>query len=189
MDVKEIQEVKTKEDIIAILDKNEIAYSMTKCNGREKICISFDGESNCYSNSAITIQTCNKDICRVYPNEILYIAIEDRKTVLYLTDRKIETNYHIDYWKRVLNEKCFVQQHYSYIDNPRYVEEVIKDFVTLRCGEKKYKVYASMRKIGAFKKFFKFQKIHINLWLFKETRKIKMNTPLFVKCSFSIKAI
>lgn len=145
-------EVKTKSEIIEILDANDITYRMTKCNGHEKICISFDGESNCCCNSAITIQTCNKDIHRVYPYEILYIAIEDRKSVIYLTDRKIETNYHIDYWKRVLNDKCFAEPHYSYIVNLNYVTEVTKDFVILRNSDDEYKVYTSSRKIGAFKK-------------------------------------
>lgn len=152
MEVKEIEQTKTKEDIIEILDANDIAYRMTNCNGYEKICISFDGESNCCCNSAITIQTCNKDIYRVYPYEILYIAIENRKSVIYLTDQKIETNYHIDYWKRVLNDKCFAEPHYSYIVNLNYVAEVTKDFVILRNSKDKYRVYTSSRKVSAFKK-------------------------------------
>lgn len=52
----------------------------------------------------------------------------------------------------VLDEKYFAQPHYSYLVNLNYVEEVTKDFVTLRCGEDEYKVYTSLRKIGAFKK-------------------------------------
>ncbi len=88
----------------------------------------------------------------MHPHEIIYIAIEDRKSVLYLTDSKIETHYSMEHWKTVLDEKSFAQPHYSYIVNLHYVKEVTKDFVTLRCGEEKYKVYTSMRKIGAFKK-------------------------------------
>lgn len=153
MEVKEIGQVKTKEDIIEILDANSINYSITKCNSCERICISFDDESNCCCNSAITVQTSNKEIIyRVCPCEILYIAIENRKSVLYLTDRKIETNYHIDHWRSVLNAKYFAQPHYSYIVNLNYVEEVTKDFVTLKYGDDKYEVYTSSRKINAFKK-------------------------------------
>jgi DNA-binding LytR/AlgR family response regulator len=88
----------------------------------------------------------------VYPHEIIYIAIEDRKSVLYLTDRKIETHYSMEHWKAVLDEKSFAQPHYSYIINLHYVEEVTKDFVILRHSDNEYKVYTSMRKIGAFKK-------------------------------------
>lgn len=152
MDVKEIEQLKTKAEIIEMLDANDIDYNVTKCNGCERICISLGNESNGCCNSAITIQTCNKDIHRVYPQEILYIAIEDRKSVLYLTDRKIETNYNLNHWKIILNAKCFSQPHYSYIVNLNYVEEVSKDFVTLKCGEDKYKVYTSSRKISSFRK-------------------------------------
>ena len=76
-----VKNVKTKAEIIEMLDANDIDYSITTCGGRERLCISFDDTPNC-CNSAITVQTCNKDICRVYPNEILYIAIKDRKSVL-----------------------------------------------------------------------------------------------------------
>lgn len=153
MEVKEIGQPKTKEDIIEILDANSINYSITKCNSCERICISFYDESNRCCNSAITVQTSNKDIIyRVCPSEILYISIESRKSVLYLTGRKIETNYHIDHWKSVLDAKCFAQPHYSYIVNLNYVEKVTKDFVTLKYGDNEYEVYTSLRKIGAFKK-------------------------------------
>ena len=72
--------------------------------------------------------------------------------MLYLTDSKIETHYPMEHWKKVLDEKSFTQPHYSYLVNLNYVEEVTKDFVTLRCSKDEYKVYTSMRKIGAFKK-------------------------------------
>lgn len=152
MGATEIEQTKTKDDIIEILGANGIAYSMTKCNGSERICISLCDEANCSCNSAITIQTCNKDIHRVFPHEILYIAIEDRKSVLYLKDRKIETNNHLNHWKNILNEKCFAQPHYSYIVNLNYVEKVTKDFVILKYDEVEHKVYTSLRKLSTFKK-------------------------------------
>ena len=128
---------------------------MSKCGGCERICISVEDETNCYCYSAITVQTCNKDtICRVYPHEILFIAIENRKSVLYLTDRRIETHYPIDYWIEELDENFFVQPHYSYIVNLNYVDEVTKDFVKIKYEDKEYSVYTSSRKIGAFKKAF-----------------------------------
>lgn len=152
MEVKEIGQTKTKEKVIEILNANGIPHLVTKCRGCDRICISF-GDTGCGCQScAIAVQTCSKDICRVYPRDILYIAIEDRKSVLYLTDRKIETHYSMDHWKAVLDEKTFAQPHYSYIVNLNYVSEVTKEFVVLKCGEKEYKVYTSSRKLGAFKK-------------------------------------
>ena len=159
MAVKEIGKAMTKEDIIEILDTNNIDYSITTCNGCERICISFDDISD-VCDSAIIVQTCDKDtVCRVQINEIMFIGIENRKSVLYLTDKKIETHYPIDYWKDKLDGDVFVQPHYSYIVNLNYVDEVTKDFVKIKYGNKEHSVYTSSRKIGAFRKaFLKFSK-------------------------------
>lgn len=153
MAVKEIEKAKTKAEIIEILDANGMDYRMTVCDGYERICIPLSDEVNC--NTAIIVQTCNKDVlCKVYLNEILFIAIENRKSVLYLTDKKIETHYSIDYWKEKLDEAVFVQPHYSYIVNLNYVDEVTKDFVKIKNGVQEHSVYTSSRKISAFRKAF-----------------------------------
>lgn len=146
MEIKEIG--RTKEEITEILNDSGLPYFSTVYRGCEGFFIPVGDLT--YPGLSVTL--CNKDICRVYPHEILYIAIEDRKSVLYLTDRKIETHYSMEHWKDVLDEKSFAQPHYSYLVNLNYVEEVTKDFVIIRCDENEYKVYTSMRKIGAFKK-------------------------------------
>lgn len=148
MKTKEIEHIKTKEEITEILNSNDLAHYQVTYHGCKGLFI----PTNVGTYPGIVVTQCNKDICRVYPHEIIYIAIEDRKSVLYLTDRKIETHYSMEHWKEVLDEKSFAQPHYSYIVNLHYVEDVTKDFVTLRHGENEYKVYTSMRKIGAFKK-------------------------------------
>ena len=148
METKEIEHIKTKEEITEMLSSNGLSHFTVTYHGCKGIFIPTD-DGTC---SGIAVTKCNKDICRVYPHEIIYIAIEDRKSVLYLTDGKIETHYPMEHWKEVLDEKSFAQPHYSYIVNLHYVEEVTKDFVILRYGEEEYRVYTSMRKIGAFKK-------------------------------------
>lgn len=148
MELKEIGHIKTKEEITEILNSNGLSHYSVTYHGCKGVFIPKDDGT--YPGIAVT--KCNKDICRVYPHEIIYIAIEDRKSVLYLTDGKIETHYSMEHWKEVFDENSFAQPHYSYIVNLHYVEDVTKDFVTLRCDEKEYKVYTSMRKIGAFKK-------------------------------------
>lgn len=148
MKTKEIGQIKTKEKITDILNSNGLAHYSVTYHGYKGVFIPTDDGT--YPGMVVT--KCNKDICRVYPHEIIYIAIEDRKSVLYLTDRKIETHYSMEHWKEVLDEKSFAQPHYSYIVNLHYVEEATKDFVTLKHGEDEYKVYTSMRKIGVFKK-------------------------------------
>lgn len=148
METKGINRAKTKEEITDILNNNGLSYVPTTYRGCEGFFIPVSDLT--YPGLFVTM--CNKDICRVYPHEILYIAIEDRKSVLYLKDRKIETHYSMEHWKDILHEKSFAQPHYSYLVNLNYVEEVTKDFVIIRCGDKEYKVYTSMRKLGAFKK-------------------------------------
>ena len=149
----EIDQVKS--NIIDFLNNKKISYNLIDDGNYDKICISF-GNKYCkdsFCNTSIIVLASNKDVYRVYPNEIIYIAIEKRKSVLYLTDnRRIETNYHLDHWKDVLDKKSFAQPHYSYIVNLNYVEKVTKDFVTLKCGVNKYVVYTSSRKITSFKK-------------------------------------
>lgn len=152
METKEIRHPKTKEEIIEILNTSGLLYFPTTYRGCDGFFIPVSNSENIFTYPGLSVTMCNKDICRVYPNEILYIAIEDRKSVLYLTNRKIETHCSMEHWKDVLDEKSFAQPHYSYLVNLNYVEETTKDFVTLRYGEDEYKVYTSLRKIGAFKK-------------------------------------
>ncbi len=148
----------TKAKLIELMEQNDIAYNLLECCGCGRFCIDLCGEENTCKryccNSGIIVQTSNKDVCRIYPNEILYIAIEDRKSVLYLTDRKIETNYRLEYWKCLLDIKAFAQPHHSFIVNFNYVEEITKDFVKVKYNDNVYSIYTSLRKIGAFKKAF-----------------------------------
>ncbi len=152
METKEIGHIKSKEEIEEILNSNGLSYYPVTYHGCNGLFIPAGDSKGYRTYPSISVTMCNKDICRVYPHEIIYIAIEDRKTVLYMTDGKIETHYPMEHWKEVLDEKSFAQPHYSYIVNLHYVKEVTKDFVILRYGGNEYKVYASMRKIGALKK-------------------------------------
>ena len=154
MKTKEIGHIKTKEKIMEILNHNDLAHYMVTHHGCKGIFIPTGDSENHRTYPGIAITMCNKDICKVYPHEIIYIAIEDRKSVLYLTDGKIETHYPMEHWKEVLDEKSFAQPHYSYIVNLHYVEEVTKDFVKLKHVNKEYSVYTSSRRIGAFRKAF-----------------------------------
>ena len=152
MKTKEIEHIKSKEKTEEILNSNGLSHYPVTYHGCNGFFIPTGNSEGYCTYPGISVTMCNKDICRVYPHEILYIAIEDRKSVLYLTDRKIETHYSIDHWKTLLDINSFAQPHYSYLVNLHYVEDVTKDFVILRYGEQLYKVYTSLRKIGAFKK-------------------------------------
>ena len=147
-----------KAKLIEFMEQNDIDYNLLECFDCGRFCIDFSGKENTYKkyccNSGIIVQASNKDIFRVYPHEILYIAIEYRKSVLYLTDRKIETNYRLEHWKGILDLKTFAQPHHSFIVNLNYVDEVTKEWVKVKYKGKEYPIYTSSRKIGAFKKAF-----------------------------------
>ena len=154
--VTEKEAIKAK--LIEFMEQNDIAYNLLECCCCDRFCIDLCGEENACKkyccNSGIIVQTSNKDVCRIYPHEILYIAIEDRKSVLYLTNRKIETNYRLGHWKGILDLKTFAQPHHSFIVNLNYVDEVTKEWVKVKYRGVEYPVYTSSRKIGAFKKAF-----------------------------------
>ena len=146
----------TKAAIIELLNKNGIEFCETNFYGCDTICITFNQntENQQCIDSAITVLTSEKDVCRIYPHEILYISIERRNTILHLTDREILTPYPINFWKSVLSEKFFMQPHYSYLVNLNYVDNITKNRVTLKHGDKNYVIYASSRKIILFKEAF-----------------------------------
>lgn len=152
MEVKEIGQPKTKAEITELLSDNGLSCIPITYYGCDGLFVPFEDSENLDFSPGIPVTTCSKDICIVYPHEIVYIAIEGRKSVLYLTDRKLETYHPIEHWKTVLDENSFAQPHYSYIVNLHYVSEVTRDFVKVRYGDKEELVYTSSRKIGAFKK-------------------------------------
>ena len=151
MTVKDVKKSINEGKITKALNDRGIAYfpiSIYGCDGF------FIPASDDKFYPGIAVTTCNKDNYRIYPHEILYIAIEDRKSVLYLTNGKIETNFHLEHWKNLLDANCFAQPHYSYIVNLNYVAEVTKDSVKIKYGSQEHSVYTSSRKISAFKKAF-----------------------------------
>ena len=145
-----IEKEETKLKLIEFLEQNNIEYNLCECCGNNRFCIDLD--SDC--KSEIIVQASNKDIRKIHPREILYIAIESRKSVLYLTYGKVETNQHLEYWKGILDPEAFAQPHHSFIVNLNYVDEVTKEFVKAKYNDKEYSVYTSSRKIGSFKKAF-----------------------------------
>lgn len=148
-----------KSMIMEFLEKIEIPYSVIEIDSKEKICIDLSFGCKTYENklyyAPLSVSMSNKGVCKVYPYEIMYIAIEDRESVLHLIDeRTIKTNFNISYWESVLPTNCFVRPHNSYIVNLNYVTEVTHDFVYLKYKETNDSVYTSQRKVSKFKKAF-----------------------------------
>ena len=151
-------EVKTESKLIDVLEQLGLNFKIIECCGARKICINLncdDGDCNCpCCSSDIIVQTSSKEECRIRQRDIIYIAIENRKSAVYVDGKRIETNYSLDYWKKILNPKIFAQPHSSFLVNLCFVEEVTKDFVIIKHKGKDYSVYTSSRKLASFKKAF-----------------------------------
>ena len=150
---------KVKLTVLEFLEKNEILYSLIENDDCESICIDLNFNNETFKSdfyyAPLMIETSDKDACKVYPYEIMHIAIEDRESVLYLIDKKvIRTNYNISHWENVLSSRCFKRPHHSYIVNLNYVTEVTQDCVYLKYKNNLYTIYTSQRKVRKFKKAF-----------------------------------
>ena len=154
-----------KSIVMEFLEKNEIPYSIIENDDDKKICIKFEYEyeyetfRNNHYYIPFTLSMSNKDVCKVYPYEIMYIAIEGRESVIHLIEgTTIKTNHNISYFENILPNSCFARPHNSYIVNLNYVTKVTREFVYLEYKERKYSIYTSQRKVSTFKKSF------LNFW-------------------------
>lgn len=155
-DVAEKINAEAETKIIDILNEFKVDFKIIECYGSKKICINcknVDCNKLC-CGSDIIVQTSTKDVCRIRQCDIIYIAIENRKSAVYIDGKRIETNYSLNFWKNLLNPKIFAQPHSSFLVNLSYVNEVTKDFVKIKHKNKEYSVYTSSRKLSSFKKAF-----------------------------------
>ncbi len=148
----------TEAKLLGVLEQLGLDFKIIECCGSRKICINLnckDRDCNrpCCS-SDIIVQTSSKKECRIRQCDIIYIAIENRKSAIYIDGKRIVTNYSLEHWKEKLNPKIFAQPHSSFLVNLCYVEEVTKDFVKIKHKGKDYSVYTSSRKLASFKKAF-----------------------------------
>lgn len=93
---------------------------------------------------------------RIYIKDILFVAIENRHTVIHTAARAYETNDSFTVWRKRLEEfPCFTQSHQSYYVNLKYVEHFDKDEVVLKGDNQKlFQLPLSRRKYASFKKTF-----------------------------------
>lgn len=150
---------KVKLTVLEFLNRNQIPYSLIENDNCESIHIDLNFEENTFKSdfyyAPLMVETSDKGICKVYPYEIMHIAIEDRESVLYLIDKTvIRTNYNISHWDDVLSSRCFKRPHNSYIVNLNYVNKVTKYFVYMKYRNNYYSIYTSQRKVAKFKKAF-----------------------------------
>lgn len=148
-----------KSVVVDFFEKNEIPYSVIKLDNDEKIYINLECGCEIHKNShyyiPFVVAMSNKDVCKVYPYEVMYITIEGRESVIHLIQgTTIKTHNSISYFEKILPNNCFSRPHNSYIVNLNYVTKVTHEFVYLKYKETEYSIYTSQRKVSAFKKAF-----------------------------------
>lgn len=157
-DAAEKIDAEAEAKLVDVLKDSGLDFEIVQCCGSNRLCVNLSGNNKACEraccNSDIIVQTSNKDACRVRPCDIIYIAIENRKSAVYVDGKRIETNYPLSFWKKSLNSKIFAQPHSSFLVNLCYVDDVTKDFVKMKHKGKEYSVYTSSRKLNSFKKVF-----------------------------------
>lgn len=126
-----------KSIVAEFLKKNEIPYSVIETDNDGKVCINLECGCEILRNknyyTPLIISLSNKDVCKIYPYEIMYIDIEGRESVIHLIKgTTLKTNYNISYFDSILPNNYFARPHNSYIVNLNYVTKVTREFVYLK---------------------------------------------------------
>ena len=93
----------------------------------------------------------NGERVRIDAQDIVYIEIVGRHTMVVTTNKSYRSGDSIRTWSSRLPRTVFVMPHASFLINAAHVTRYARDAVTL-CG--KYTVPVSYRKQSAFRKFF-----------------------------------
>lgn len=96
----------------------------------------------------------NNESIIVDSNDIIYIAIEQRKVHIYTYDKIIKAPESFTYYLDLLKDYNFVQSHQSFMVNLEYVKSCSLTSVKLIYQDKEYRVHMSKRKYSAFNKAF-----------------------------------
>lgn len=110
-----------------------------------------EAEHEFFENQAIVVDGYGVEIL-VDVRDIVYIQAMKKNTVLYLTDKSVETPYSLKYWLEKLSENDFCQVHKSFIVSLHYIMKVEIDEVVLHGRE--CSVPLSRRKNGMVKQAF-----------------------------------
>ncbi len=125
---------------------------------RERIHRGLDSAIRHYYENTRMLLSDGNNAMRVYVKDILYIAIEKRKTLIVTKSDDIVSTRTLSEWKEILGEVCFAQPHYSYLVNLQNVEKIEEDMIILnRKNNDIIKVKIAQRKYREFKqKFFNY---------------------------------
>lgn len=108
-----------------------------------------------HSNTQIVTLEYYDEFYTVFTKDILYITTEGKKAVVVTRQKKYLTNQRIGYWKDKLKDiEYFVQTHYSYLVNMRYITDFNKTELHMEIDCKKSVLPISQRRYSSFKKLY-----------------------------------
>ena len=137
------------------MDLNVFRY-LSKPINRERFFKSLSAAFRLYNQSSesIVVETANGSY-RISSRDILYIAIEGRKTRIVTGKGKYKCVNNLDYWKKIfLGNNSFAQPHYSFIVNLRNVTNFSRTEITLTLDDKVETVPISRGHYNDFREAF-----------------------------------
>lgn len=137
------------------MDLNVFRY-LSKPINRERFFKSLDSALKLYNQSSesIVVETANGSH-RISSRDILYIAIDKRKTRIVTGKGEFKCVNNLDYWKKIfLGNNSFVQPHYSFIVNLRNVTDFSRTEITINLNDKTEYVPISRGHYNDFRQAF-----------------------------------
>lgn len=90
-------------------------------------------------------------LIKVPVNDIMFIEVDGKKTIVQTKDKKCFSNDRIKIWKKRLSMSFFFQVHSSFIINMKYISKYDRDEVIIN---NQYKIPVAYRKQTEFKNYF-----------------------------------
>lgn len=137
------------------MDLNVFRYLSKPING-ERFDKSLEAALKLYiqNNENLVLET-SDGFHTINSQDILYIAIDKRKTRVVTDKGEYITTQSLNDWKKAVEKlSCFVQPHYSFIVNLKNVTDFTRTEITLSCKDKNEVVPISRGYYNDFRKAF-----------------------------------
>lgn len=136
------------------MDLNVFRY-LSKPINRERFFKGLTSAMKLYrqNTESVVIET-NEGLQTISSSEILYIAIDNRKTKIVTDKAEFKSVNNLDYWRKILANLSFAQPHYSFIVNLKNVTNFSRTEITLSLGDKTEYVPISRGHYNDFREAF-----------------------------------
>lgn len=108
---------------------------------------------NLYMESSITVAIETKEkLYTIHTSKIISIEAQGRKVIVHTIEKDYLSIHNMQYWLRLLQEKCFYNTHRSFIVNMKYVNDF--DHTLINLYHNQFRAYLTRRKYSSFKKAY-----------------------------------